>query len=54
MERKISADILNIIFGLIIMLGGAFILFDRINLGSLIAGMGLVFELVKLVIEKGL
>jgi len=54
MDKKASIDVLNIIFGIIVIIGGVIIMFDKVNLGSLIASMGLVFELIKIVIEKGL
>ena len=54
MGKKASVDVLNVIFGLIVIVGGVIIMFDKVNLGSLIASMGLVFELIKIVIEKGL
>ena len=52
--RKAQLDILNIIFGIIVISGGIIIAFNKVNLGSLIVSLGLVFELIKLVIQKGL
>ncbi len=49
-----QADVLNILFGIIIIAGGVIIAFGKINLGSLITSMGLVFELIKLVVQRGL
>ena len=54
MAKKGQIDVLNIIFGIIVISGGVIITFGKINLGSLIASMGLVFELIKLVVQKGL
>jgi len=54
MIKRAQADLLNIIFGIIVIAGGIIIMFGKINLGGLITSMGLVFELIKLVIEKGL
>ncbi len=54
MDKKGQLDLLNIIFGIIVISGGVIIAMDRVNLGSLIASMGLVFELIKLVVQKGL
>lgn len=54
MENKGYVDVLNIIFGVIVMVGGIIIAFDKVNLGSLIASIGLVFELIKIVVEKGI
>ncbi len=54
MGKKAGSNLLNIIFGLIIISGGIIIAFDKVNLGSLVASIGLVFELIKVVIEKGL
>jgi len=52
--KKAQLDLLNIIFGIIVICGGIVITFNRINLGSLIVSIGLVFELIKLVVQKGL
>ena len=52
-NKKAQIDLLNIIFGSIIISGGVIIAFNKINLGSLIASIGLVFELIKLVVQKG-
>jgi len=54
MARKAQIDLLNIMFGIIVMTGGIVIAFGKINLGSLIASLGLVFALVKLVVQRGL
>ncbi len=54
MINKTQTDLLNIIFGIIVISGGIIIAFGKINLGSLIASLGLVFELIKLVVQKGL
>ena len=54
MKRKAQVDLLNIIFGLIVISGGVVIMFNYVNLGSLLASLGLIFELIKLVAEKGL
>ena len=53
MGNKAQVDLLNIIFGIIIISGGVIIMFNKINLGSLVASIGLVFELIKLVVQKG-
>lgn len=53
-NKKAQADLLNIIFGIIVICGGIIIAFNKINLGSLIVNIGLIFELIKLVIQKGL
>ena len=53
MNNKAQFDLLNIIFGLIVILGGVIIVFGKVNLGSLIAGLGLIFELIKVVVEQG-
>ena len=52
-SNKAQIDLLNIIFGIIVIAGGIIITFNKVNLGSLIASMGLVFELIKLVVQKG-
>ena len=46
--KKAQVDLLNITFGLIVIAGGVIIAFGKVNLGSLVASMGLVFELIKL------
>jgi len=51
--KKAQIDLLNVIFGLIVISGGVIIAFNRVNLGSLITSLGLVFELIKLVVQKG-
>ena len=51
---KAQVDLLNIIFGIIVISGGVIIALNKVNLGSLIASIGLVFELIKLVVQKGL
>ena len=35
------------------MVGGLLVAFGMVNLGSLIATLGLMMELIKLIIEKG-
>ena len=52
-KKKAQMDLLNVIFGIIVISGGVIIAIDKVNLGSLIATMGLLFELIKLVIQKG-
>ncbi len=54
MIKRAQIDLLNIIFGIIVISGGVIIAFGKINLGSLITSIGLVFELIKLVVQKGL
>lgn len=54
MNKEAQIDLLNIIFGLVIISGGFIIAFGKVNLGSLIASIGLVFELIKLVVQKGI
>ncbi len=53
-NKKAQINLLDIIFGIIVICGGVIITFGKINLGSLITSMGLVFELIKLVVQKGL
>ena len=53
-SKKVQVDLLNIIFGIIVISGGIIIMFNRVNLGGLVVSIGLVFELIKLVVEKGL
>jgi len=53
-KKKAQIDLLNIMFGIVVITGGVIITMGKINLGSLIASMGLVFELIKLVVEKGI
>lgn len=54
MEKRGQLDLLNVIFGVIVICGGIVIAFGMVNLGSLVATTGLVLELVKLVSQKGL
>ena len=51
--KRAQTDLLNIIFGIIVITGGIIIALGKINLGSLIVSIGLVFELIKLVVQKG-
>ena len=53
-SKKVQVDLLNIIFGIIVISGGIIIMFNRVNLGGLVVSIGLVFELIKLVVDKGL
>lgn len=53
LNKKGQADLLNIIFGIIVISGGVFIAIGNVNLGSLIASLGLVFELIKVVVQQG-
>jgi len=53
MNEKGQLDLLNIIFGLIVICGGIVISFGMVNLGSLVVTMGLLLELFKLVIQRG-
>jgi len=53
-NKKSQVDLLNIIFGIVVIVGGIVIALGKVNLGSLITSMGLVFELIKLVVQKGL
>ncbi len=54
MNKSGQMDLLNVIFGLIVICGGVIISLDMVNLGSLVTSVGLMLELVKLVIQKGL
>ena len=52
-DKKGQMDLLNLIFGLVVICGGVVIAFGMVNLGSLIATVGLLLELVKLVVQRG-
>ncbi len=52
-NKKGQIDLLNIIFGIIVISGGVFIAMGDVNLGSLIVSLGLVFELIKVVVQQG-
>ncbi|MEK6820632.1 MAG: hypothetical protein AABX71_02880 [Nanoarchaeota archaeon] len=54
MAKKAQVDLLNLIFGIVVIAGGVVIVFNKVNLGSLIASIGLVFELIKIVVQRGL
>ena len=54
MNKGGQMDLLNVIFGLIVICGGAIISFGMVNFGSLVATAGLMLELVKLVMQRGL
>ena len=51
--KKGQIDLLNLIFGLLVICGGVVIIFGMVNLGSFIATGGLMMELLKLIVEKG-
>ena len=53
-DKKGQMDLLNLIFGLVVICGGVVIAFGMVNLGSLIATAGLLLELVKLVVQRGM
>jgi len=52
-KKKGQLDLLNVIFGLVVIVGGVVITFGMVNLGSWIATMGLLLELTKLLAQKG-
>ena len=52
-DKKGQMDLLNLIFGLVVICGGVVIAFGMVNLGSLVATAGLLLELVKLVVQRG-
>jgi len=52
--KKAQTDAINIIAGLIIISGGALVIFNYINLGLLMAGLGTVIEAIKLVMQSGI
>ncbi|MFH0711607.1 MAG: hypothetical protein V1889_00610 [archaeon] len=51
--KKGQLDLLNIICGLIVICGGVAISFGMVNLGSFVATVGLMLEIFKLIVEKG-
>jgi len=53
-NKKAQVVLLDIIAGGVIIVGGVLVTFGMINLGSLVATVGLLIELIKLVIQKGL
>jgi hypothetical protein len=54
MNKKGQSDLLNILFGSIVVAGGALIIFNYVNLGLVITGLGVVFEGIKLVLSQGI
>ena len=52
-NNKKGPIVFDIIAGFILMVGGLLVAFGMVNLGSLIATLGLMMELIKLIIEKG-
>lgn len=53
LKKKAQIDIFDVLAGLIVIAGGVLITFSKVNIGSLFASLGLVFEIIKIVLEKG-
>ena len=54
MNNKVQTSTINLIAGLVIIAGGISVIFNYINLGLLLAGVGSVIEAIKLVTQYGI
>lgn len=54
MSKKAQVNLINIIAGLIIVAGGIAVIFNYVNLGLLLSGLGAVIEAIKIVVRGGL
>ncbi|MFW6233366.1 MAG: hypothetical protein ACOC3Z_01750 [Nanoarchaeota archaeon] len=52
-KKKGQTEIINLIAGLIVIAGGVLVIFDYINLGLLLTGLGAVIEAIKLTLQQG-
>ena len=52
-RKRGQFDLLNLVFGCVVICGGIVISFGMVNLGSFVATAGLMLELLKLIMEKG-
>lgn len=53
MNKKAMFSIIDLIAGAIIIAGGVLVLINYVNVGLLLAGLGTVFEAVKIVLQQG-
>ena len=53
MEKQGIIGPIDIIAGTLLIVSGIIVAFGRVNLGSLIASLGLLIELMKIVINEG-
>ena len=53
LKQKKAQGIIELISGITVIIGGVLVLFNFVNAGSLVVTVGLLFELIKIVIEKG-
>ncbi|MBS3080808.1 hypothetical protein J4221_05025 [Candidatus Pacearchaeota archaeon] len=54
MESKAQIDVLNLIAGITIIVGGIFILFSKANGGLIIVGIGTLIKAVEIAIKQGI
>ena len=59
MEKRLSKkgalfDPINLIAGILVIVGGISIMLDKINLGTLLTTIGFLIEVIKLIIKQGL
>lgn len=52
-NKRGSIDIISIITGVIIILGGIFVVFNYVNLGLLISLIGTLFKALEVVLKSG-
>lgn len=53
MNKEAQISLIDIIAGLIVIAGGTFVVFSYVNLGTFLASVGLVIEIIKLLIKQG-
>lgn len=53
MDKRGQASIFDIIAGAIILCGGAAVMLSYINLGTFLASIGMVLEILKLLLKQG-
>lgn len=52
-NKKAQADIINLLAGIIIIAGGIAVVFNYVNLGLLLGGLGALIEAIKIVLSQG-
>ncbi|MFW5846937.1 MAG: hypothetical protein ACOCUU_02135 [Nanoarchaeota archaeon] len=54
MNNKAQSNVVNVMAGLILLAGGFSLIFNYVNLGLLLAGLGALIEAIKIVMQTGL
>ena len=53
-KKGVLSDPINLIAGILVIVGGISIMLDKINLGTLLTTIGFLIEVIKLIIKQGL